>query len=289
MPTVALVLGSGGARGNAHIGVIQILEEQGFDIISVSGCSMGAVVGGMYAAGKLPAFTEWVSGLSRFDVFRLVDMSLLSMGAIRGEKAYAILEHFVGDQLIEDLPIPYTAVATDLVKQQEVWFQSGHIMDAIRASVAVPGMIMPVTEKGRFLVDGGLLNPVPIMPVVPDQADLIISVNLNTNVKNLRPGQKLLLNSAKYGDDSILSGVNASKSQRSHLQWNKMEMLNQCFETMQATMAKYKMAGYEPDIEINIDRNACNFFELYRAKEMIEIGRHAALEVLQGNKNLIKT
>ena len=250
---------------------------------------MGAVVGGMYAAGKLSAFTEWVSGLSRFDVFRLVDMSLLSMGAIRGEKAYAILEHFVGDQLIEDLPIPYTAVATDLVKQQEVWFQSGHIMDAIRASVAVPGMIMPVTEKGRFLVDGGLLNPVPIMPVVPDQADLIISVNLNTNVKNLRPGQKLLLNSAKYGDDSILSGVNASKSQRSHLQWNKMEMLNQCFETMQATMAKYKMAGYEPDIEINIDRNACNFFELYRAKEMIEIGRHAALEVLQGNKNLIKT
>lgn len=289
MPTVALVLGSGGARGNAHIGVIQILEEQGFDIISVSGCSMGAVVGGMYAAGKLPAFTEWVSGLSRFDVFRLVDMSLLSMGAIRGEKAYAILEHFVGDQLIEDLPIPFTAVATDLVKQQEVWFQSGHILDAIRASVAVPGMIMPVTEKGRFLVDGGLLNPVPIMPVVPDQADLIISVNLNTNVKNLRPGQKLLLNSAKYGDDSILSGVNASKSQRSHLQWNKMEMLNQCFETMQATMAKYKMAGYEPDIEINIDRNACNFFELYRAKEMIEIGRHAALEVLQGNKNLIKT
>lgn len=280
---------SGGARGNAHIGVIQILEEQGFDIISVSGCSMGAVVGGMYAAGKLPAFTEWVSGLSRFDVFRLVDMSLLSMGAIRGEKAYAILEDFVGDQLIEDLPIPYTAVATDLVKQQEVWFQSGHIMDAIRASVAVPGMIMPVTEKGRFLVDGGLLNPVPIMPVVPDQADLIISVNLNTNVKNVRPGQKLLLNSAKYGDDSILSGVNASKSQRSHLQWNKMEMLNQCFETMQATMAKYKMAGYEPDIEINIDRNACNFFELYRAKEMIEIGRHAALEVLQGNKKLIKT
>ena len=289
MPTVALVLGSGGARGNSHIGVIQILEEQGFDIISVSGCSMGAVVGGMYAAGKLPAFTEWVSGLSRFDVFRLVDMSLLSMGAIRGEKAYAILEEFVGDQLIEDLPIPYTAVATDLVKQQEVWFQSGHIMDAIRASVAVPGMIMPVTEKGRFLVDGGLLNPVPIMPVVPDQADLIISVNLNTNVENFRPGQKLILNSAKYGDDSILSGVNVSKSQRSHLHWNKMEMLNQCFETMQATMAKYKMAGYEPDIEINIDRNACNFFELYRAKEMIEIGRHAALEALHGNKKLIKT
>ena len=286
MPTVALVLGSGGARGNAHIGVIQVLEEQGFDIVSVSGCSMGAVVGGMYAAGKLPLFTEWVSGLSRFDVFRLVDMSLLSMGAIRGEKAYAILEDLVGDQLIEDLPIPYTAVATDLVKQQEVWFQSGKMMDAIRASVAVPGMIMPVTEKDRFLVDGGLLNPVPIMPTVADQADLIIAVNLNINIENSHPIQVSNFNMAGYSDDWKEPSVNASKSQRSHLQWNKMEMLNQCFETMQATMAKYKMAGYEPDVEVKIDRNACSFFELYRAKEMIEIGRHAAQEALQAKQKI---
>ena len=286
MPTVALVLGSGGARGNAHIGVIQVLEEQGFDIVSVSGCSMGAVVGGMYAAGKLPLFTEWVSGLSRFDVFRLVDMSLLSMGAIRGEKAYAILEDLVGDQLIEDLPIPYTAVATDLVKQQEVWFQSGKMMDAIRASVAVPGMIMPVTEKDRFLVDGGLLNPVPIMPTVADQADLIIAVNLNINIENSHPIQVSNFNMAGYSDDWKVPSVNASKSQRSHLQWNKVEMLNQCFETMQATMAKYKMAGYEPDVEVKIDRNACSFFELYRAKEMIEIGRHAAQEALQAKQKI---
>jgi len=286
MPTVALVLGSGGARGNAHIGVIQVLEEQGFDIVSVSGCSMGAVVGGMYAAGKLPLFTEWVSGLSRFDVFRLVDMSLLSMGAIRGEKAYAILEDLVGDQLIEDLPIPYTAVATDLVKQQEVWFQSGKMMDAIRASVAVPGMIMPVTEKDRFLVDGGLLNPVPIMPTVADQADLIIAVNLNINIENSHPIQVSNFNMAGYSDHWKVPSVNASKSQRSHLQWNKMEMLNQCFETMQATMAKYKMAGYEPDVEVKIDRNACSFFELYRAKEMIEIGRHAAQEALQAKQKI---
>ena len=247
---------------------------------------MGAVVGGMYAAGKLPLFTEWVSGLSRFDVFRLVDMSLLSMGAIRGEKAYAILEDLVGDQLIEDLPIPYTAVATDLVKQQEVWFQSGKMMDAIRASVAVPGMIMPVTEKDRFLVDGGLLNPVPIMPTVADQADLIIAVNLNINIENSHPIQVSNFNMAGYSDDWKVPSVNASKSQRSHLQWNKMEMLNQCFETMQATMAKYKMAGYEPDVEVKIDRNACSFFELYRAKEMIEIGRHAAQEALQAKQKI---
>ena len=221
----------------------------------------------MYAAGQLPAFTEWVSGLSRFYVFRLVDMSLLSMGAIRGEKAYAILEDLVGNQLIEDLSIPFTAVATDLVKRQEVWFQSDLLMDVLRASVAVPGMIMPVTEKYRFLVYGGLLNPVPIMLTVADQADLIIAVNLNTNA----------VNSALV----LASRGGSSKSQRSHLQWNKMEMFNQCFETMQATMEKYKMAGYEPDVEIKIDRKACSFFELYRAKEMIQIGRQAVLEALR--------
>ena len=182
MPTVALVLGSGGARGNAHIGVIQVLQEQGFDIVSISGCSMGAAVGGMYAAGKLDEFTAWVSNLSRLDVLRLVDMSLLSMGIIRGEKVFTKLQQIVGDVCIENLPVRFTAVATDLVKQQEVWFQSGPLMEAVRASVAVPGLIMPVREEHRFLVDGGLLNPVPISPTVADQADLIIAVNLNAQI-----------------------------------------------------------------------------------------------------------
>jgi len=286
MPTVALVLGSGGARGNAHIGVIQVLKEQGFDIISISGCSMGAVVGGMYAAGKLPLFTEWVTGLSRFDVFRLVDMSLLSMGAIRGEKAYTILEEFVGDQLIEDLPMPYTAVATDLVKQKEVWFQSGKLMDAIRASVAVPGLIMPVTQDDRFLVDGGLLNPVPIMPTFADQADLIIAVNLNINVDESHAITRQQLVRSQFEDTPELPHHKSTKSERSHLQWNKMEMLIQCFETMQATMTKYKMAGFEPDVEVRINRDVCSFFELYRAKEMIEIGRTAALEALQSSRKI---
>ena len=150
MPSVALVLGSGGARGNVHIGVIQALQEQGFDIVSISGCSMGAAVGGMFAAGKLHEFTDWITGLSRFDVLRLVDMSLLSMGIIQGEKVFAKLEQIVGAINIEDLPVRYTAVATDLVKQQEVWFQSGPLLEAIRASVAVPGLIMPVREEHRF-------------------------------------------------------------------------------------------------------------------------------------------
>ncbi len=154
-------------------------------------------------------------------------------------------------------------------------------MGALRASVAVPGMIVPVTEDDRFLVDGGLLNPVPIMPTVADQADLIVAVNLNINLDNLRPVQGSNLNVAGYSDDWKIPSIKTSKSQRSHLQWNKLELLTQCLETMQSTMAKYKMAGYEPDIEVKIDRNACSFFELHRAKEMIDIGRHAVLDALQ--------
>ena len=282
MPTVALVLGSGGARGNAHIGVIEVLREQGFDIVSISGCSMGAAVGGMYAAGKLDEFTEWVSNLSRLDVLRLVDMSLLSMGIIRGEKVFTKLQEIVGDVSIEKLPVRYTAVATDLVKQQEVWFQSGPLMEAIRASVAVPGLIMPVREAHRFLVDGGLLNPVPISPTVADQADLIIAVNLNAQLQHRRSVQRPDLNRDGTSDEWLMpDAMSGSDLVSNHMKWNKVDMLDRCFETMQATLAKYKSAGYEPDVEIKIDSRTCGSQEFFRAKEMIEIGRAAALQALQ--------
>jgi len=281
MPTVALVLGSGGARGNAHIGVIQVLQEQGFDIVSISGCSMGAAVGGMYAAGKLDLFTTWITSLSRFDVLRLVDMSFLSMGIIRGERVFAKLQEIVGDVCIEELPIRYTAVATDLVKQQEVWFQSGLLMDAIRASVAVPGLIMPVRKAHRFLVDGGLLNPVPISPTVADQADLIVAVNLNAQLHHRRSVQRPDLNREGINDEWLMQDISVADSVGHHMQWNKVDMLDRCFETMQATLAKYKTAGYEPDVEINIDSSLCGSQEFHRAQHMIEQGRLATLQALQ--------
>ncbi|MCP4788946.1 MAG: alpha/beta hydrolase [Gammaproteobacteria bacterium] len=282
MPTVALVLGSGGARGNAHIGVIQVLQEQGFDIVSISGCSMGAAVGGMFAAGKLDEFSEWMTGLSRFDVLRLVDMSLLSMGIVRGEKVFSKLHDMVGDVLIEELPIRYTAVATDLVKQQEVWFQSGILMDAIRASVAVPGLIMPVRDEHRFLVDGGLLNPVPISPTVADQADLILAVNLNAQTHHRRSVQRPDLNRDGTSDHWVYPEAgDVPKLVGNHLKWNKVDMIDRCFETMQATLAKYKSAGYDADVEINIDSSSCGSQEFFRAQELIKVGRTATLQALQ--------
>lgn len=179
--SVALVLGSGGARGYAHIGVIEEIERRGYSIECIAGCSMGAVVGGIYAAGGLPAYREWVSGLAYLDVLRLLDFGFGNLGAIRGERIFGRIHEILGEINIEDLSIPFTAVASDLTNQQEVWFQQGCLHQAMRASAAIPSLFAPVRQGNRVLVDGGLLNPLPINPVVSAHCDLIMAVNLNAN------------------------------------------------------------------------------------------------------------
>ncbi len=176
--TVALVLGSGGARGYAHMGVIEVLQEQGYEITAISGASMGALIGGLYATGKMHEYKDWVTGLGQFDLLKLLDFSFGSPGAIRGEKVFGVIEKMLGDTRIEDLSIPYTAVATDLLAHKEIWFQEGTLHHAIRASAAIPSVLTPVMMHGRVLVDGGLLNPLPIIPAVAAHADMIVAVNL---------------------------------------------------------------------------------------------------------------
>jgi NTE family protein len=187
--TVALVLGSGGARGMAHIGIIEELEARGYNIISVSGCSMGSVIGGFYCAKKLDPFYQWMKSLSYMDLLRLVDFSFISNGAIRGDKVFSVLSEILGDVQIEDLEIPFTAVATDLVSAKEVWFQRGSLEQAMRASVAIPGLFQPVELNNTLLVDGGVLNPLPIAASVAAHADLIIAVDLNADVPIPKPEQ----------------------------------------------------------------------------------------------------
>lgn len=175
---VALALGSGGARGYAHIGAIQVVEERGLEIVSLAGSSMGALVGGLHAAGKLDAYTTWVRGLRQRDVVRLLDLSISAPGAIRAEKVVARVRDLLDGARIEDLPIPYTAVATDLYARKEVWFQRGPVDAAIRASIAIPGVITPVMLNGRLLADGGVTNPVPIAPTSSSRAEVTIGVSL---------------------------------------------------------------------------------------------------------------
>jgi NTE family protein len=177
--SVSLVLGSGGARGYAHIGVIEELVAQGLDIRSVAGSSMGALVGGVYAAGQLGAFRDWVKPLQRFDVLRLLDWTISGGGLIKGDRIIDKLRGLIGEVNIEDLPIAFTAVAVDLMAQREVWFSRGSLFDAIRASIAIPTILRPHYYEGRTLVDGGLLNPVPITPTLRDLTDCTIAVDIN--------------------------------------------------------------------------------------------------------------
>ena len=176
----AVVLGSGGARGYAHIGALEVLAERGFEVVSVAGTSMGALVGGVAAAGKLDEYTEWARSLTQREVWRLLDINIVSPGgAIRAERIITKVGEILDGATIESLPIPYTAVATDINARREVWFQRGPVEHAIRASIAIPGVITPAVINGRVLVDGGLINPIPIEPTAAASADLTVAVSLS--------------------------------------------------------------------------------------------------------------
>lgn len=184
-PTVSLALGSGGARGYAHIGVLQVLAERGYDVVAVSGSSMGALVAGLYAAGTLDEYTDWVTGLGQLDVMRLLDVSLSAPGMIHADKILDKVREILGDVLIEQLDIPFTAVATDLTSGRPRWFQRGPVDVAIRASIAIPGVITPHVMDGRVLVDGGILDPLPIAPLTASPADIVIGVDLGSEGPDL--------------------------------------------------------------------------------------------------------
>ena len=176
---VALALGSGGARGYAHIGVINELRDRGYDIVGVSGSSMGALVGGLQAAGKLDEFADWAKALTQRAVLRLLDPSITAAGVLRAEKILDAVRDILGDLTIEELPIPYTAVTTDLIAGKSVWLQRGPVDAAIRASIAIPGVIAPHVLDGRLLADGGILDPLPMAPIAAVNADLTIAVSLS--------------------------------------------------------------------------------------------------------------
>ncbi|MBQ0756161.1 MAG: patatin-like phospholipase family protein [Amphritea sp.] len=287
--TVSLVLGSGGARGYSHIGVIEELERRGYEIICVAGSSMGALVGGVYAAGRLPEYKEWVTSLKRIDVFRMMDLTLRGEGTIRGKRLMTNLREIVGNPLIQELPIPYTAVATDLTHQKEVWFQNGLMLDAIRASIAVPGFFTPVFEEDRVLVDGGVLNPIPIIPTVAAHADLIIAVDLNAEAclpRVVMPETRYLDRSG-FSDEWHLDGAPQAEDEQlaestPHKAVGRIDVLLNAVEVMQESLGKYKVAGYPPDLLIGIPKDACSFYEFHRGAEMIELGREMAAQSLIG-------
>ena len=287
MATVSLVLGSGGARGYAHIGAIEEIERRGYEIVAISGSSIGALIGGMYAAGKLPDYRDWVKSLTWIKVVRLLDFTL-SKGAIRGDKVFVQLAEILGNPQIQDLPIDYTAVVADLARQKEIWYQKGPLLDAIRASVAVPGLFTPVIRDGRVLVDGGVLNPLPIIPAVASQADLIIAVDLNTgdvNHSHLKLPSNKYLKRSGMSDEWHMPDVDRPDEDIDKKIENeiggRMDILLNSVEVMQASLTEYKIAGYPPDLVVRIPKDLCSFYDFHRAAETIEYGRLATREKLE--------
>ncbi|HMG58961.1 MAG TPA: patatin-like phospholipase family protein [Burkholderiales bacterium] len=275
-PTISLALGGGGARGLAHIGVIQWLTENGYDIRSIAGSSMGALVGGIYATGKLGLYAEWVLALERIRVVRLFDLAFGRAGLFKGDRIMGALRGLIGEFAIEDLPVSFTAVATDLESGEEVWLREGKLFDAIRASIATPLIFTPFEYRGRKLLDGSLVNPVPIEPTLNDTTKLTVAVNLSGPIE-FTPS---LLPSAPVPDGNayrlriraFIESLHLSRA-RAAPERGIFDIAFASMEAMHNTIARLKLAAYSPDVTVEIPRNACGFFEFWRAKELIALGR----------------
>lgn len=306
---VALALGGGGARGAAHIGVIEELERRGANIIAIAGTSMGAVVGGVHAVGRLPEYTSWLSGLTQRDVVRLLDPSLRSPGMIGAEKIMAKIREVIGSVSIEQLPIAYTALATDLISGKEHWFQQGPLDVAIRASIAIPSVITPLVHQGRVLADGGLVNLVPVTPLAAVRADVIVAVSVGGAPRSATaPG-------TRSHADAELEEVRRAATQardldmlsriRARLGWERsdasdaadrtrtevenavnvrtLDVMELSLQAMQRMITRYQMANYPADVFIELPVDACGTMEFHRSKEMIELGRRHAVRMLDAD------
>lgn len=303
---VALALGGGGARGSAHIGAIRALQERGADLVAISGTSMGAVIGGVHAAGQLDPYAEWLSGLTYRDVLRLLDPALRSPGMIGAEKVMARIRDLIGDIRIEQLPIPYTAVATELMLGKEVWFQTGPLELAMRASIAVPSVITPLVHEGRVLVDGGLVNLVPVTPLAAVKADLIIAVSVGG-----LPTTPISLSASPTGAEAELEGVRSEAVRardqdivsrvRARLGWERpdapdptpelarngepvrtLDVMELSIQAMQRMITRFQMANFPADVLIELPVDACGTLEFHRSKEMIQLGYERTVAVLDG-------
>ena len=283
-PTVALALGAGGAKGLAHIGVIEEIEAQGFQITAIAGTSMGALIGGVYAMGKLDVYRDWACTLARLDVFKLLDWTFSGGGLIKGERIIGTLRELIGDVCIQELPLAFTAVATDLDREREVWLTRGSLFDAIRASISIPTVFRPYTVDGRRLLDGALLNPVPVTPLIRDPADYLFAVSMDG------PAQLAPVEIAT-DDDPVdetsyrrrlgeFFGRLLPHSEGKPREPGAWDLLNQSMDLMQANLSRLRLAAYEPDLLIQLPRNVSTAYEFYRARELIERGRVQTREAL---------
>jgi len=285
--TVALALGAGAAKGLAHIGAIEEIERQGFEIVAVAGSSMGALIGGVYAMGKLDVYRDWVCSLAKLDMLKLVDWTFSGGGLIKGERIIGTLRAMVGDTDIEELPIAYTAVATDIDREREIWLTRGSLFDAIRASIAIPTLFRPYMIGSHRLVDGALLNPLPVTPLIRESADYLIAISVDgTADRPAAPAQNASADEIEPPTPRTRIGEWFGRFRPGILEKQPQEpgalaLLTQAMDLMQANLARLRLAAYQPDLLIELPRNIALSYEFYRAQELIELGRLRTREVLE--------
>lgn len=275
---VALVLSSGGARGLAHIGVIEGLLKKGFNITSISGSSIGAFVGAYHATGNLSGYKNWVINLDKMDLFKLFDFTFSTQGFVRGEKVFKVLEGMFPDQNIENFPIPYTAIATDARYKKEILFNNGSMYKALRSSMSIPTVFTPVKMKDMELIDGGVINPLPIDRVKRMPNDILVVVNANAQTGYMPEA------STTQEEKSYLSLMDSFFTK-----WGKylpgtstvekklgfFDIMNRSIDLMQDKISELTIEKHQPHMLINISKDACSTFEFYKAKELIKMGEKA--------------
>ncbi|MCR5179962.1 MAG: patatin-like phospholipase family protein [Bacteroidaceae bacterium] len=304
---IALVLSSGGARGLAHIGAIEELEQQGFRISSVAGCSMGALVGGMFAAGRLQDFKQWMFDLDRSKIWKLTDLSLSLTHLMKGERVIEAMKDVVPDVNIEELPLPYCAVATDWESGREVVYRRGSLYDAIRASISMPAVFSPVRREGMILVDGGIINPLPLNQVERQEDDLLVAVNVSgpdfegqSRQRHEREEEE-----ARKMEEAIARRRSSSNPLRRHLpniptraelidrllpdelSPNYITLVDRSLSIAIKQNAALALQLYQPDILADIPLTDFDGFDYDKGEEIAAIGRNVMRKAIaKWKKNL---
>jgi len=281
---VALALSSGGARGLAHIGAIEVLKEQGYNITSIAGCSMGALIGGVYAAGKLEAFREWMKTINRKKMLELTDFSLSFNHFAKGTRIIEAIMEFVPDVSIEDLPIPYCAVATDWKTGREVVFDKGSLFQAIRASISLPSFYEPVLRDGMILIDGGVTNPLPLNRVVRRDGDILVGVDVSGHDYETQWKEQHELAERRKRSTSLTQKI-LNRLIPDNLEFNHYTMLSRVSSIMIRQNSLLMAQLMKPEILVDIQMSKYESFDFDKSERLIAIGRKKTLQAI--NEHII--
>lgn len=281
---VALVLSSGGARGLAHIGAIEELEAQGFRITSIAGCSMGALIGGVYAAGKLEEFREWMKTMDRKKMLELTDFSLSINHIVKGTRIIEAIMEFVPDMPIQELPIPYCAVATDWKAGREVELREGSLFDAIRASISLPSFYEPVRRDDMILIDGGVTNPIPLNRVTRHNGDILVGVDVSGHDYEAQWELQHEIAEKRKHSTSLTKQI-INKLIPDNLEFNYYTMLSRVSSLMIRQNSILMAQLTKPDVLVDIQMSRYGGFDYDKSEKIIAIGRQKTHQALLQIKN----